>query len=192
MTRWFVDYATDADIARLEEIQSEIEATGFDDPDAYSVLDQRFHRVVYDRHYNRHAADMWWRHREILRAIGNRIPFSRARRQAILHEHREMIACVRRQDGEGAARIIAEHVEGSGRHLIEQMRAARARGAAPGRKAGEQTGAAHRRCRDSRAVSATARFPFAPRTPSPLRNGGMTSFSSRRTGRDLKRDDPDE
>ena len=136
MTRWFVDYATDADIARLEEFQSEIEATGFEDPDAYSVLDQRFHRVVYDRHYNRHAADMWWRHREILRAIGNRIPFSRARRQAILHEHREMIACVRRQDGEGAARIIAEHVEGSGRHLIEQMRAARARGAAPGRKAG--------------------------------------------------------
>ena len=37
MTRWFVDYATDEDIARLEAIQAEIEATGFDDPDAYSV-----------------------------------------------------------------------------------------------------------------------------------------------------------
>ncbi len=128
MTRWFVDYSTDEDVARLEAIQAEIEATGFDDPDAYSVRDQRFHRVMYDRHYNRHAADMWWHHREILRAIGARVPFSRARRQAILHEHRELIACVKRQDAEGAARVIARHVEGSGRHLIEQTRAARASG----------------------------------------------------------------
>jgi hypothetical protein len=36
------------------------------------LLDLKFHRVVYDRHYNRHAFDMWWRHREILRAIGER------------------------------------------------------------------------------------------------------------------------
>jgi DNA-binding GntR family transcriptional regulator len=128
MTRWFVDYATDEDIARLEAIQAEIEAAGFDDPDAYSVRDQRFHRVVYDRHYNRHAVDMWWRHREILRAIGSHVPFSRARRQAILHEHRELIACVNRHDAEGAGRIMARHVEGSGRHLIEQLRAARASG----------------------------------------------------------------
>lgn len=128
MTRWFVDYSTDEDIVRLEAIQAEIEAAGFDDPDAYSVRDQRFHRVMYDRHYNQHAADMWWRHREILRAIGSRVPFSRARRQAILQEHRELIACVKRQDADGAARVIARHVEGSGRHLIEQTRAARASG----------------------------------------------------------------
>ncbi len=128
MTRWFVDYATDEDIAKLQAIQNEIEATGFDDPDAYSVRDQRFHRVMYDRHYNRHAADMWWRHRDILRAIGARVPFSRARRQAILQEHRELIACVKRQDFEDAARVIAQHVEGSGRHLIEQTRATRAKG----------------------------------------------------------------
>ena len=126
MTRWFVEYATDDDIARLEAIQAEIEAAGFDDPDAYGVVDLKFHRVVYDRHYNRHAFDMWWRHREILRAIGRHVPFSRARRQAIVVEHRELIACVKRQDAEGAARTIARHVEGSGRHLMEHIRAGRA------------------------------------------------------------------
>jgi DNA-binding GntR family transcriptional regulator len=128
MTRWFVDYTTDEDLARMEAIQAEIEATGFDDPDAYSVLDQRFHRVVYDRHYNRHAVDMWWRHREILRTIGGRVPFSRARRLAIVREHRELIVCLKRQDADGAARIVARHVEGAGRHLIEQLRAIQARG----------------------------------------------------------------
>ena len=46
----------------------------------------------------------------------------------LLQEHGEVIACVKRQDAEGAARIIAQHVAGSGRHLIEHMRAARASG----------------------------------------------------------------
>lgn len=128
MTRWFVGYVTDEDIGRLEAVQAEIEALGFDDPEAYSLLDERFHRIVYDGHYNRHAVDLWWRHREILRAIGRRFPFSRARRHAILREHREMIECVKRQDAEGAARIIGQHVEGSGHHLIQHMRAARASG----------------------------------------------------------------
>lgn len=125
MTRWFVGYVTDAEIARMEAIEAEIEAVGFDDPEAYGRLDEQFHRIVYDNHYNRHAFDLWWRHREILRAIGRRFQFSRARRQAILVEHRGLIECIKQHDAEGAARIIAQHVEGSGRHLIEQMRAAR-------------------------------------------------------------------
>jgi DNA-binding GntR family transcriptional regulator len=123
MTRWFVGYVTDDHIVRLEAIQDEIETTGFEIPEAYSRLDERFHRIAYDAHYNRHAVDMWWRHREILRAIGRRFPFSRARRKAILIEHRGLIDCFKRQDTEGAAELIRIHVEGSGRHLIGHMRA---------------------------------------------------------------------
>jgi DNA-binding GntR family transcriptional regulator len=125
MTRWFVGYVTDTDIARMEAIQAEIEVAGFDEPEVFSRLDEQFHRVAYDNHYNRHAFDMWWRHREILRAIGRRFQFSRARRQAILVEHHGLIEAIKQHDVEGAARVIARHVEGSGRHLIEHMRAAR-------------------------------------------------------------------
>jgi DNA-binding GntR family transcriptional regulator len=128
LTRWFVDYVTDADIDRLEMIQDRIEAIGFDDADAYGRLDEQLHRTIYDRHYNRHAVELWWHHREILRAIGQQFPFSRPRRQAILIEHRELIDRIKRHDADGAARVIAQHVEGSGRHLIEHMRAARASG----------------------------------------------------------------
>jgi DNA-binding GntR family transcriptional regulator len=130
MTRWFVDYVTDEDVARLEQACAEIEATGFDDPELYGRLDERFHRIVYEAHYNRRAFDLWWRHREVLRAIGRRFPFSRARRQAILVEHREWVEAIKRHDGEAAGRVIARHVEGSGRHLIEHMRAARVSAAA--------------------------------------------------------------
>jgi DNA-binding GntR family transcriptional regulator len=126
MTRWFVGYVTDVDIERMEALQAEIEAVGFDDPEAYSRLDEQFHRIVYDNHYNRHAFNLWWRHREILRAIGRRFQFSRARRHAILLEHRGLIDSIKHHDADGAARVIARHVEGSGRHLIEHMRATRA------------------------------------------------------------------
>jgi DNA-binding GntR family transcriptional regulator len=125
LTRWFVGVVTEADIRRLEDIQATIEDLNFADLAENSLLDTQFHRVLYDRHYNRHVVDMWWMHREILGAIGRKFPLSLGRRAAVLKEHRQLIACLRAQDAEGAGNVVAAHVEGSGRHTIEQMRAAR-------------------------------------------------------------------
>ena len=102
LTRWFVGMATDADIAELERIQRLIEENNFVDPVLHSGLDVQFHTVVYQRHYNRHAAEIWWKHREVLRAVNQRFKAGEADR---------------------AAEVVARHVEGSGRHLLEQMRA---------------------------------------------------------------------
>ncbi|MBN9310451.1 MAG: GntR family transcriptional regulator [Devosia sp.] len=121
LTRWFVSIATDADLAELEAIEAEIEANNFVDRNLHGQLDTRFHQFIYDRHYNRHAADLWWKHREILRAISRRFPTSLSRRVSVVREHRELIECIRAQDAQGAAAVVARHVEGSGRHIIEQM-----------------------------------------------------------------------
>lgn len=126
MTRWFVTQATAADVARMQEIQAEIERVGFEDTERYSALDTTFHRVVYDRHYNRHAAELWWNHREILRAVSRPFPFSLARRQEIVAEHRALIGAIAAQDADEAAAAIERHVRGSGRHIIERLRAERA------------------------------------------------------------------
>ena len=125
LTRWFVGLATDADIAELETIQADIEKLNFADLTAHDTLDTKFHRVLYDRHYNRHVVEMWWKHRQILRAISRGFPMSLGRRTLVIKEHRQLIACLKGQDADGAAKVIAAHVEGSGRHMIEQMRAAR-------------------------------------------------------------------
>jgi DNA-binding GntR family transcriptional regulator len=125
LTRWYVDIATDDDIALLEDIQAQIEALNFADSTAFSELDTRFHRTFYQKHYNRHAVDVWWKHRDILSALSRGIPVARWRGEAIIREHRELIACVKRHDATGAAEIVAAHVRGSGQHLIEQMRATR-------------------------------------------------------------------
>jgi DNA-binding GntR family transcriptional regulator len=129
LTRWFVTIAADTDIADLEPAQTEIEALNFADPRQHGELDTRFHQLIYDRHYNRHAAGLWWKHREILRAISRRFPTSLSRRQAVLREHRELIEAIRAQDADRAASVVARHVEGSGRHIIEQMGVARRNGA---------------------------------------------------------------
>ena len=128
LTRWFVSIAVDADIAELEQMQDRIEALNFADPKQHGELDTQFHQIIYDRHYNRHAAELWWKHREILRAISRRFPTSLSRRQSVLGEHRELIDAIRAQDADRAAAVVARHVEGSGRHIIEQMGVARRNG----------------------------------------------------------------
>ncbi|WP_117194314.1 GntR family transcriptional regulator [Rhizobium terrae] len=125
LTRWFVGIATKADVDELERIQAEIEALNFADEMKHSNLDLQFHRLMYDRHYNRHAVDLWVRHRQILWAISRGFPTSLSRQSNVLEEHCELIACIKAQDPEGAARAIGRHVEGSGRHIIERMRARR-------------------------------------------------------------------
>ncbi|ANY81048.1 GntR family transcriptional regulator [Microvirga ossetica] len=125
LTRWFVGIVTKADIEELERIQAEIEALNFADQMKHSNLDLQFHRLMYDRHYNRHAVDLWVRHRQILWAISRRFPTSLSRQSNVLEEHRELIACIKAQDAEGAAQAIAKHVSGSGRHITEHMRLAR-------------------------------------------------------------------
>jgi DNA-binding GntR family transcriptional regulator len=123
LTHWFVGMATEADIAELERIQGLIEENNFVDPVLHSGLDVQFHTVVYQRHYNRHAAEIWWKHREVLRAVTQRFNYTLARRSQVIREHREMIGHVKAGEADKAAAVVARHVEGSGRHLLEQMRA---------------------------------------------------------------------
>lgn len=125
LTQWFVGVATNQDIAALEAVQGRIEEENFMNRAVHSDLDSQFHRIMYNRHYNRHAVDLWWRHREILKTVGRRFPVSLSRQKNIFQEHRDLIACIKAQDAEQAARVIRQHAEGAGRHIIEHMRLAR-------------------------------------------------------------------
>jgi DNA-binding GntR family transcriptional regulator len=126
LTRWFVRVATSEDIALVESLHDEMVSLNYADPARHGDLDTQFHYAMYLRHYNRHAVDLWWRHREILGAISKRHPTSLNRRAAVLREHRELLDAIKSHDEDRAAATVARHVEGSGRHIIEQMGAARA------------------------------------------------------------------
>lgn len=124
LTRWFVGMATEADVAELERIQDLIEENDFADTVLHTGLDVEFHTVIYQRHYNHLATEIWWKHREVLRAIGHRYNITLARRTQVVREHRALIEQIKLGDAEKAAAIITQHVQGSARHTLEQMRAA--------------------------------------------------------------------
>ena len=123
LVRWYVGMATDEDIAELERLQGLIEDNAFKDPVLHSEIDTAFHTLMYERHYNRHIAQLWWRNREVLRAVTRRMDYTLARRAAVIRDHRQLIQCIKDQDADLAAETISRHVSGSGRHIVEQMRA---------------------------------------------------------------------
>ena len=123
LVRWYVGMATDEDIAELERLEALIEDNAFKDPVLHSEIDTAFHTLMYERHYNRHIAQLWWRNREVLRAVTRRMDYTLARRAAVIRDHRQLIQCIKDQDADLAGETISRHVSGSGRHIVEQMRA---------------------------------------------------------------------
>ncbi|EKJ94929.1 transcriptional regulator [Bradyrhizobium lupini HPC(L)] len=125
LTRWFVGIATRADIDALEDLQQRIEELDFADEAKHSDLDLQFHQLMYDRHYNRHAVDLWVRHRQILGAISRQFSTSVKRQRDVINEHKELLRCLKVHDADAASAAIAKHVSGSGAHIIEHMRVSR-------------------------------------------------------------------
>ncbi len=124
LTSWFVEMATTEDLAELEVICGQIEDLNFQDSLEHNKLDMNFHLVMYKKHYNHHALELWRRHRDILSAIGQQITNSTSlkRQKEILEEHRLIIKCVKEQDVDQAVKVISKHVDGAGKHVIEQIR----------------------------------------------------------------------
>lgn len=123
LIRSFVGQCSAENVAQLEAIQAEIELLNFADPGHHSQLDSRFHLAMYDSHYNHCAMALWWKHREILRAINVDHGTSLRRQRDVIEEHRALIQAVKDHDEDRAAALIARHVQGSGRHIIDRMRA---------------------------------------------------------------------
>jgi DNA-binding GntR family transcriptional regulator len=121
LTRWFVGVCTKADIVALQVIQAEIVRVNFTDLAHHSELDTQFHRIMYDQHYNRHAVDLWWSHRELLSAINAGHQISLRRQREILVEHQALINALTSHDEDRAVKIITQHVRGSGKHIMARL-----------------------------------------------------------------------
>lgn len=125
LIRWFVGICTDEDIARLQDVQDQIEDLNFADKLQHSNLDQQFHQIMYERHYNRMTVELWWRKRTILTGINRDHLISRRRQREVLDEHRGLIAALSAHDEDRAATLIAQHVRGAGRHITDRLRSER-------------------------------------------------------------------
>lgn len=125
LVRWFVGMCSDEDIRRLEEVQAQIERLNFADLEQHSRLDQLFHQIMYERHYNRSTVELWWRKRTILTGINRDHGISLRRQRAVIEEHRALIAALRAHDEDRTAALVDQHVKGSGRHIVDRLRSER-------------------------------------------------------------------
>lgn len=118
----FAKSCTDADLAELERIQSELEVTPVEDKPGFTGLDLQFHQFIARKHYNTRAFGIWNLQRRILNALAMSVPISRARHSEILQEHRELITAFRKNDTKGATACIKQHVRGAGDQMYLQLK----------------------------------------------------------------------
>lgn len=122
LIRLFVAHAARADIDRMTELQDEIEDLADTDAGRLRELDDAFHAITYDGHFNSEALAIRERHGRVVQAMGIRFPPSPARRKAQNEEHRAIIDAIRATDEQTAARVVEQHARGAEQHLLEQLR----------------------------------------------------------------------
>jgi DNA-binding GntR family transcriptional regulator len=107
----------------MEEVQRQIEKKP-EDQIELDRLDEAFHGIMYDRHFNQEALAIRQRHGEVVRGLARRYPVSPARRVAMIEEHRAIMAAVARHDVEGTQDIVEKHARAAERNLLQRMRQA--------------------------------------------------------------------
>ena len=125
---WFAEFSTPSDRARLTDIEDQIEDGQHQDARFLTDLDQQFHALIADFHYNKRAVALWRSQRAALAAYSSHLPVSGTRIKAINSEHRALLAAVDTHDPALAAQTINLHIENAGRHLYDQLRLNAARG----------------------------------------------------------------
>jgi DNA-binding GntR family transcriptional regulator len=120
LTRWFVRHHRESELAALESVQRQYDqAVEVGDLSETHQINRGFHAIIYDGHYNAEALLIAYRHTDLIGALSDRFPRSRARCQAISREHWGIIDAIRTQNEELAAKLMTEHVRRASQHLTE-------------------------------------------------------------------------
>lgn len=119
---WFAEFSTTEERARLTKIEDQIEDGQPPVASRLTDLDQQFHALIADFHYNKRAVALWRSQRAALSAYSSHLPVSGTRIKAVHIEHRALLAAFDAHDPAIAAQTINLHIENAGRHLYDQLR----------------------------------------------------------------------
>ncbi|GAA0312872.1 FCD domain-containing protein [Kineococcus aurantiacus] len=106
-----VPHLTDADVARLEELQEQIERN--QDVEVFLALDRELHWLTYSRTTSTELtllAERYWDTTQSYRRAFARLA-GEERRWVINAEHRLLIDAVRRRDADSAEHVLAGHIK---------------------------------------------------------------------------------
>jgi DNA-binding GntR family transcriptional regulator len=122
LIRWFARHRSDEQLEVMEAIQREYDrAAERNLTYECMALNQRFHDVCYNCHYNDEALSVAFRHNGLIRALSCRFPPARARNMQAGQEHWTIIERSRLHEEDGAAAVVEAHVRNAGQDLAERM-----------------------------------------------------------------------
>lgn len=124
LVRLFVEQASADDLMAMESVQQKIEEKPEDQVEL-DRLDEAFHGIMYNRHFNQEALGIRQRHGEVVRGLARRYPVSPARRVAMIEEHRAIMNAIARHDLADTQAIVEKHARAAERNLIDRMRQGR-------------------------------------------------------------------
>lgn len=119
---WFAEFSRPEMLTEMEATQREIERTSHSDLYRFRKLDSDFHWAICKRHYNIQAAETWRNMRRALNVYGARLRINPPRYEAIVREHRELLAAFSDNNVELAVDVIKRHLRGSFQQMSQQMR----------------------------------------------------------------------
>lgn len=121
LIRVFVEQAGPKDIEAARLFQQELERVD-DDQVEWDRLDEAFHGVMYNRHFNTEALAIRQRHGQVVRALARRYPINPARRRNVILDHLDILKAVEAGKVEEAIAVVERHARGAERHLLISMR----------------------------------------------------------------------
>ena len=121
--RYFVEYASPAEIAMLQNFQAGCEA-GEDrcEYTQFHVNNTAFHDLILERHFNTEAIKIMKQHSVWLRTLSRRHPLSVAHMRRSNEEHREFIDAVQRGDPDRAVAVMERHMQNARRIFLANIR----------------------------------------------------------------------
>lgn len=121
--QWFAEAANEDDISYLTDIQRQIDVLTYEQKPEFSMLDQKFHTRICERHYNARAVESWKSHRMAYMVFTRPIPLSPNRFQQAKVEHWSMIDACKRHDINIALETLDQHLTGAGEMMYRNLRA---------------------------------------------------------------------
>tara|TARA_R110002020_G_scaffold229432_2_gene440202 strand:- start:950 stop:1654 length:705 start_codon:yes stop_codon:yes gene_type:complete len=121
LIRVFVEQASPEDIEAARRFQSQLERVEGDQVE-WDRLDEAFHGVMYNRHFNTEALAIRQRHGQVVRALARRYPINPARRRNVIQDHCDILKAVEAGMVEEAVAVVERHARGAERHLLISMR----------------------------------------------------------------------
>ena len=116
LLEWFVEEHTSEQLDELYSLLNKMKELTSDNYIDFRILDSQFHWLMYHKHYNQSAVDIWKRNRLILHTMHANLSINHTRWGQSIKEHEELLQAIEQHNVETTLNVLNKHISGSGKY----------------------------------------------------------------------------